>query len=156
MANNSSGKGMTDIQRATKDWDPWLIVLTNPEIVSNTRKCVFCGWTSIFVRKRALAHFGYGPTTFGEKSKKILWVVLQKFKSCNRVVPKEMTFEEMEGEVSRPHGIDEGVLHPPLAAGVEQADDRSVTNEVVPPTPNFVGSTPTTAKRRMNTTTMSQ
>jgi len=71
------------------------------------------------------------------------------------VVPIEMTFKEMEGEVSRPNGVDEGVLHLPLVVGVEQTKDYSMTNEVVPLTPDSAGSTPTTVERRMNTTTIS-
>jgi len=107
------------------------------------------------MRKRALAHFKYNPRTSEEKCKKISWARFQKFRRCNRVVPKEMIFEEVEGEVSRPDGVDEIVVQPPWATSVEWAEDRSATNEVMPPTLDFMDSTLVMVEKRMNTPTMS-
>ena len=100
MAGRGEGRRTTinDTRRATKEWDPWLVVDTDREFAGNTRTCVFCGWTSVFVRKRAFSHFGFGGRTASDRCKKIPWAVLQKFRTCRGVVPKEMSFEQMHEE----------------------------------------------------------
>jgi hypothetical protein len=93
------------------------------------------------VRKRAFSHFGYGTRTLVEKCKKMPFAVLHKFRNCEGLVPKEMTFEEMQGEVLGLDGGDEGVVQSPLAACLEELEVPCDTNELVHATSDSVDST---------------
>ena len=159
-ANDNGGSGSArrpngnDTRRATKEWDPWLVVPeTGPSTAS--RACIFCGWNPVFVRKRAFGHFGYNQRTGTERCKKIPFAVLQKFRACQGVVPKGMTFEETYAVPEGPVPMEEEVLQPTGGVDENKEEEPSATNEPLNPLPDSVESTPTVIERR-STPTMSR
>ena len=144
-----------ETRRATKEWDPWLVLETDPQKATNSRTCVFCGWNNVFVRKRALMHFGYGGHPSSDCCKRAPRLVLEKFRNCEGIVPKEMLYEEMYGVTEEGDGIGESIAERPVAVSIEGSVDIPGTNEMLPPNPDSVDSTPAEIGRRRNTPSIS-
>ena len=150
---------LSDTRRATKEWDPWLHLEVEDGLSSNSRSCVFCGWTKVFVRKRAFIHFGYGGTATSERCPRIPQSVLQKFRNCGGVVPKAMVLDEVEeayADVEVPL-VPEAVLETTVDERImiEPANEAGPSQRT-PNHPDSVDSTPTTGETRRTTPTVSR
>lgn len=142
---------LSDTRRATKEWDPWLHLEVEDGLSANSRSCVFCGWTKVFVRKRAFIHFGYGGTATSERCRRIPHAVLQKFRNCGGVVPKAMVLDEVEAAISDsevpllPQSAEEPTVDEPIVVGPPHVAGPS---HQTPNNPDSVDSTPTTVETR--------
>ena len=144
------GAGGSDTRRATKDWDPWLVPCVVDDNSPYPRKCRFCGWSKVFVRKRAFTHFGYGGSATSDRCEKIPRSVREKFRTCNGVVPKAMSFEEMfetpyRGNAST--SVAESLIQEVDEVGLDDSTNPIGTNETATPTRDSVDSTPCTVER---------
>jgi len=149
---------MNDTQRATKEWDPWLVLETNPRFPANMRVCVFCGWNKIFVRKKTFCHFRYGGMATSEHCKHIPRLILEKFRNCGRIVLKKMLYEEMYGEGLERDDAIESAIQPIVDALAEgPIGPRGRIKALTASVPNLdsVDSTLVTVGRRINTPSIS-
>ena len=147
MAVEGGGRGATgnDTRRATKEWDPWLVPCIASDNSPYPRKCAFCGWSKVFVRKRAFLHFGYGGVATSDRCKKMPRNVREKFLNCRGVVPRSMSYEQMydapdiEGAAD---DVAESLVERVVDVEVEgSTNPSSGTNELQTPNPDSVDST---------------
>ena len=85
--------GMTTPQRQqTKDWAPWFTFVQRDKV-----KCIWCNETYVYKRARALAHYGFGATSWRSVCTKAPSTVKRRFASCGGVIPPKMTEDEING-----------------------------------------------------------
>jgi hypothetical protein len=77
MANQRSG---------TRDWLPWFSFLGEGMI-----ECVFCQKKYVYIKKRALEHYGYLAKTQRIVYTKMPAAVRQRFQNCDGNAPLRMT-----------------------------------------------------------------
>lgn len=88
MEHSSQSNGVPDNRRDTRKWDEWLRVSTERNDKPNTRVCLFCGKSTVFVKQRAFAHFGYPHNSPLPRCTRLPRGVLELFRDCGGIVPK--------------------------------------------------------------------
>jgi hypothetical protein len=120
MANQRSG---------TRDWLPWFSFLSDGII-----ECVFCQKKYVYVKKRALAHYGYMAKTEKIVCARMPIDVRRRFQNCGGNAPPRMTHMELYGTLAASSGATQPgeapsstqSTHTTANADLERSDDAPV------------------------------